>query len=458
MRYGKGKAKSVPPRAKSVPRSRRVGVRVDAVAKGSPAERVGLTAGNRILSVGGTAVCDLLDLHFLTSRRRFRVRWATAGGREREAAVDAGASSFGVHPEPVRVRRCRNRCIFCFVHQLPKGMRRNLYVKDEDVRLSFLHGQYVTFSDVSEEEIRKILRYRLSPLYVSIHTTDSALRRRMLGNPRAAEMMSVLRRLVSNGIVLHGQMVVCPGVNDGEELERSLVHLSALRPGLATVAVVPVGLTSHRSGLPPLRSVTTGEARWTLAMLARLRRRLGDRNGEPFAVAADEYYLLAGRKIPGAKSYGSFAQIGNGVGLVRRFLDDSRSLFRRRKWEAAGGGGTVVSGMAPRTYVSEFLDEFSRRAGAGFSHLAVVNRLMGESVTVTGLLAGKDIVSALRDAAGGGGHVYIPSVCLRDAGDRFLDNLSPADVGREAGAAVHVFEATPKGFYETVREVTISIF
>ena len=253
------------------------GVRVDSVARGSVAERAGIVAGDRILFVAGEPVGDLLDLHFLTSRRRFPLRWATARGEEKESVIRTGGDPLGVFPEPVRVRRCRNRCIFCFVHQLPKGMRRSLYVKDEDVRLSFLHGQYVTFSDISEEEIRKILRYRLSPLYVSIHTTDPVLRGRMLGNPHAADVMEVMRRFVSAGILLHGQIVVCPGINDGVELARSLDALSKIRPGLSTVAVVPVGLTSHRHGLPPLRAVTRDEARATLAMLVRLRRRLGDR-------------------------------------------------------------------------------------------------------------------------------------------------------------------------------------
>jgi putative radical SAM enzyme (TIGR03279 family) len=429
---------------------------VESVARDSPAERAGITAGDAILSVGGEPVFDLLDLHFLTSGRRFLLRWATKRGKRREKIIRTGGNPFGVFPEPVRIRRCRNRCIFCFVHQLPKGMRRSLYIKDEDVRLSFLHGQYVTFSDISEEEIRKILRYRLSPLYVSIHTTDNVLRRRMLGNPRAADVMSVMRRLVAAGIVLHGQIVVCPGINDGTELERSLVALSGLRPGLATVAVVPVGLTSHRRGLPPLRAVSRDEATATLSLLARLRRSLGDRNGEPFAVAADEYYLLAGVRIPGRSAYGSFAQIGNGVGLLRRFHDDSRTLFRRKRWKPVHAGGTVVSGISPRNYIADFIQEFSKRAGARFDHLPVENRLMGKSVTVTGLLSGKDILSALQE--NGGARVYLPSVCLREAGDLFLDNLSPADIARETGAAVHLFEPTPLGFYETVRNVTESIF
>jgi putative radical SAM enzyme (TIGR03279 family) len=437
-------------------RKRIAGVRVESVARGSLAERAGVAAGDRILSVAGEPVFDLLDLHFLTSRRRFALRWATRGGDEKERIIHAAGDPLGVFPEPVRVRRCRNKCIFCFVHQLPKGMRKSLYIKDEDVRLSFLHGHYVSFSDISEEEIRKIIRYRLSPLYVSIHTTDAELRKKMLGNPHISDVMAVMRRLVQAGIVLHGQIVVCPGINDGEELGRSLDALSGLRPGLETVAVVPVGLTSHRNGLPPLRAVTRDEAETTLAMLAKLRRRLGDRDGEPFAVAADEYYLLAGKKIPGRRAYGSFSQVGNGVGLLRGFLDESSALFRRTRWDRIDAGGTVVSGVSPHSYVAEFLKNFSRKTGSAFLHLPVANRLMGESVTVTGLLGGEDILAALRGERHS--RVYIPSVCLRDAGDLFLDNLSPEDIARETGASVHLFDPTPKGFYETARNVTISIF
>jgi putative radical SAM enzyme (TIGR03279 family) len=359
-----------------------------------------------------------------------------------------GRETLGIFPEPIRVRRCRNRCIFCFVHQLPKGLRRALYVKDEDVRLSFLHGQYVTFSDLSEEEIRKIARYRLSPLYVSIHTTDEVLRRRMLGNPRALDIMEVMRRLTRAGVTLHGQIVVCPGINDGRELSRSLADLSSLRPGLRTVAVVPVGLTSHRAGLPPLRPVTREEARETLAILRRMRIRDQASADEPFAVAADEYYLIAGSRIPRGSSYGSYAQIGNGVGLIRRFLDDSATLFRRKGWPSGASGGTVVTGKSAAGIVSGFLKEFSRRAAARFHPVPVTNRLMGESVTVTGLLGGNDIVSAV--AGNVRGPLYIPSVTLRDAGDVFLDGMRPEEVSRRTGAEVRIFEPTPRGFHDAV--------
>jgi len=427
----------------------RIGVGVEAVAHGSPAERAGIVPGDRIVSVSGRRVEDLLDLHFLTSRSRFTLAWRDASGVARRKEFRTGGEAPGIFPEPIRVRRCRNRCIFCFVHQLPKGLRRTLYVKDEDVRLSFLHGQYVTFSDLSESEEEKIVRYRLSPLYVSIHTTDPELRRRMLGNPRAADVMRLMSRLTRAGVSLHGQIVVCPGVNDGAELARTLGELAGLRPGLRTVAVVPVGLTSHRAGLPPLRPVTRDEARETLDMLRAIGRKLGKGDdGEPFAVAADEYYLMAGRDVPGRRSYGSFAQIGNGVGLVRTFLDESAALFRRKRWPGGATGGTVATGRSASGFVTGFLEEFSSRAGARFVAAPIANRLMGESVTVTGLLGGNDIAAAVRGNVDG--TLYIPSVTLRDAGDMFLDGLYPEDVSRRAGAPVVMFEPTPRGFYDAV--------
>ena len=251
------------------------------------------------------------------------------------------------------------------------------------------------------------------------------------------------------GIVLHGQIVVCPGVNDDAELARSLRQLSGLRPGLRTVAVVPVGLTSHRAGLPPLHPVTRDQAGETLDLLRALGREFGKgADGEPFAVAADEYYLLAGRDVPGRRSYGSFAQIENGVGLVRRFLDEADSLFRRKRWPGGAAGGTIATGRSASRLVTGFLEEFSSRAGARFVAVPVVNHLMGESVTVTGLLGGDDIATAVRGNVRG--TLYIPAVALRDAGDLFLDGLSPRDVARRTGAPVALFEPTPRGFHEAV--------
>jgi putative radical SAM enzyme (TIGR03279 family) len=430
------------------PENRPAGVRVEAVESGSPAERAGIRRGDHLVSVSGKAVGDLLDLFYLTGKSRYSIAWSDRAGKPRSANFRTEGEPLGVFPEPVRVRRCRNRCIFCFVHQLPKGMRKALYVKDEDVRLSFLHGQYVTLSDVTDEEMSRILRYRLSPLYVSIHTTDAALRRRMLANPAAADILDVMRRLIRGGISLHGQIVVCPGINDGEELERTLAGLLPLRPGLSTVAVVPVGLTAHRKGLPALRPVTPSEAIRTLRIVEEYRTEAGENGGEPFVMAADEYYLLAGRKPPSARAYGSFAQIENGVGLLRRFQDESRSLFRRARWKTGAGGGTVVSGLSARGVVGPFLARFSERSGSAFLHLPVENRLMGRSVTVTGLVSGGDILAALGRRKPS--RLYVPSVMLRDAGDLFLDGMSPSALAREIHAEVILFDPTPFGFAEAV--------
>ncbi len=421
------------------------GVLVTAVSPGSPSDRAGVLPGDRIVAVGPQGVEDLLDVHYLTGRSRFLLTWETGAGVRRSRWIRPGGTPLGIFLEPIRVRRCRNRCIFCFVHQLPPGLRRSLYVKDEDVRLSFLHGQYVTLTDATDEEIRKIVRYRLSPLYVSIHTTDPVLRGRMLGRPGPAPVLPALGRLVGGGIALRGQIVVCPGWNDREELLRTLRELAALRPALDSVAVVPVGLTAHRERLPKLSPVGRREARDTLLDLHRLNAALGPGENGAFACAADEYYLLAGVAIPGHRSYGGFPQIENGVGLVRRFIDEARSVLRRKRWPPLSEGGTVVSGVAPARFIAPFLDALSRAARASFRHLPVRNRLFGGTVTATGLLTGGDVLDALK-ADRGRGPVYLPSVLLRDAGDIFLDDVSPADIAKATGRRTVLFDPTPRGF------------
>ena len=421
-------------------------MRVDSVAADSLAAAAGIRPGDTILSVSGKPLEDMLDLHFLTAANKFLLRWVDTSDRKHEKVFRTSEKPFGVVPEPIRVRQCVNRCIFCFVHQLPKGLRSALYIKDEDVRLSFLNGQYVTFSNLSEEEMRKIIRYRLSPLYVSIHTTSQPLRCRMLRNAGSRDILKVIRQLTKAGIVLHGQIVVCPGINDGEELVRTLRELSDFRPLLQTVAVVPVGLTSHRAGLPKLRSVTAQEARETLDALSPFRLESG---GETFAMAADEYYLLANRKIPGRKTYGSFPQIENGVGLLRIFRDDAALLFRRKRWPAASArGGTVITGKSAAGIVSAFLHDFSRRSGASFRMIAAQNRLMGDSVTVTGLLGGSDILRAAKGKADN--ILYIPSVTLRNERDVFLDGMTPEELSHRSGTEVRIFDPTPRGFFEAV--------
>jgi putative radical SAM enzyme (TIGR03279 family) len=418
------------------------GVAVAAVEAGSPAWRKGVRKGDRVLSVDGKPVEDLLDLHYLTSRSRFRLRWLH-GGVELEAPFRPGEEPLGIAPEPIRVRRCRNRCVFCFVHQLPKGLRRSLYVKDEDVRLSFLHGQYVTLSDATEEEVGKILRYRLSPLYVSVHAADDALRRRMLGNGGAAPILPLLARLAAGGIRMETQVVLVPGWNDGAVLADTVRSLARLRPAVESLAVVPVGLTSHRGGLPPLAPVTPTLARETLSLLSSLDRELGREGEGPFATAGDEFFLLAGRPVPGRGYYGDYPQAENGVGLLRLFREGEGRVLRRKSLPPLQGG-TVVTGLSAEATVRRFLERLSAKTGADFETLAVPNRLLGPTVTVTGLLSGRDVLYALDGRRPR--LLYLPEVTLRQEGDRFLDDLAPGDLSRATGGEVRLFPPDPEGF------------
>jgi NifB/MoaA-like Fe-S oxidoreductase len=270
----------------------------------------------------------------------------------------------------------------------------------------------------------------------------------MLGNPRAADIREVLGRLVRKGITVHGQIVVCPGVNDGPELDRTLADLQAFRPGLATVSVVPVGLTSHRKGLPALRPVAPPEASDTIDLVDRFRKSAGENGGDPFVMAADEYYLLAGRPIPGRRAYGGFRQIENGVGILRRFADEATALFRRKRIGREGREGTVVTGLSPAAHVASFVERLSQRSSTRLETVPVPNRLMGPSVTVTGLVSGGDIVRALRGRAPA--RLFVPSVMLRDAGDLFLDGMTPGALAKALASEVILFEPTPRGFHEAV--------
>ncbi|MDH3258622.1 MAG: DUF512 domain-containing protein, partial [Deltaproteobacteria bacterium] len=257
-------------------------VRIEGVIKDSVAAKQGVRRDDLVVEVDGKKAEDLIDLHFLTSKPRCRVRVRGREGRVFTFTYREKEGPLGIIPEPIKVRKCRNKCFFCFVHQLPPGMRKSLYVKDEDYRLSFLSGNFVTLSDITDDELRKIIRYRLSPIYVSIHTMDNELRRKMLGNDRAMDIKEILKKLTRGGIAIHGQIVLCPGINDGKNLEKTVDELSPLYPGLQTVALVPVGITAHRRGLPPIKSITPTIAGEIVDYVESFARKFRKVNGEDF--------------------------------------------------------------------------------------------------------------------------------------------------------------------------------
>jgi putative radical SAM enzyme (TIGR03279 family) len=425
------------------PRSSADGVVVSGVQARSRAAAAGLAAGDRIVAVNGHAVRDAVDFQFHGGDERLRLTVERDGAR-RAVRVACGAQPLGVTLEAPRageIGTCANKCVFCFIHQLPKGMRKSLYVKDDDFRLSFLHGNYITLTDLAEDELARIEAQRLSPLYVSVHATDPALRWELLGRPRVnAEILPRLQRLARARIRIHAQIVLCPGWNDGPQLERTVRELAPLHPHVATTAIVPVGLTAHRERLPALRTLTDDEARalvrtvhaWQAEFLARL--------GSRFVFLGDEVYLQAGALLPPAEAYEGFAIAEDGIGLVRRFEDAFAHAGRRRP-AGATARLTVVSGTLYAPRLARLLGTLP---AAGARVVAVPNRHFGGSLSVAGLLTGGDIQRHLAGLGDLGAAVLVPAVAVRDGDGVFLDDVTPAELSRELGVPVRVTEPEPR--------------
>ena len=418
------------------------GVVVAAVRERTPAARAGLRPGDRIAAINGEALRDVIDFHFHAGHEELRLS-VERGGKQRRAVLRRTGPDLGLEleaPRPGEIDTCGNKCVFCFIHQLPRGMRKSLYVKDDDFRLSFLHGNYITLTDLDEHELERIETQRLSPLYVSVHATDSAVRHRLLGEPRIRrELLPIMERLAKAGIVMHAQIVLVPEWNDGAQLERSVRELAHLHPGVATVAVVPVGLTRHRERLPQLRTHTAQEARDLAAAIGGWQRGFLDTLGTRFVWASDEVYLQAGLPLPSATSYEGFPVIEDGVGLVRRFSDGFTAARRRlaRPLEAPRAV-TVVTGtmFAPR--MRALLDGV-RVDGLSASVVPVVNNWFGHGIGVAGLLTGRDIQSQLAGETLGD-EVLVPQVALSDKAGVFLDDLTLDDVSVSLGVPVRAVD------------------
>jgi putative radical SAM enzyme (TIGR03279 family) len=420
------------------------GVVVASVASRTPAGQAGLRPGDRILAINGHPLRDTIDFHFHGGEERLRLT-VERDGRERRATLRRRGARLGLELEPPRpseISTCANKCVFCFIHQLPRGMRKSLYVKDDDFRLSFLHGNYITLTDLEEDDLSRIETQRLSPLYVSVHATNPELRHRLLGNPRVTrELLPVMERLATAGIAMHAQIVLVPDWNDGVHLERTVRDLARLHPGVTTTAVVPVGLTRHRERLPALRAVTAEEAGTLVADIERWQRELLPLLGTRFVFAADELYLRAGRPLPPAAAYEGFAVAEDGIGLVRRFEDGfGRSI---RRIPARAGGRRAVTVVTGELYAPRMAALLARLRVEGLSaRLApVANDWFGRGIGVAGLLTGRDIQSQLADRELGD-EVLIPAVALRDGAGVFLDDMTPADLAASLGVPVTAVEPT----------------
>jgi putative radical SAM enzyme (TIGR03279 family) len=422
------------------------GVVVAVVRRRSDAARAGLRPGDRILSINGRGLRDAIDFQFYGADGDLRLR-LERDGRARALAIRREQSELGVElvpPRPRDIATCANKCVFCFIHQNPRGLRKSLYVKDDDFRLSFLHGNYITLSDLDEAALQRIEQQRLSPLYVSVHATEPGLRHRLLGNPRhSADILPRLARLARAGIQMHAQVVLCPDWNDGPHLERTVADLAGLHPAIATVAIVPVGLTRHRERLPTLRLLTTPEARMLIDTAAGWQARFLAWLGSRFVFLADEIYLLADRPLPPADGYEGFPVVEDGVGLVRRFEDDLERAVGRVPPRIRPRAVTLVSGELYGSRLARLLGPL-RSAGLTVQVASVPNEFFGRTIGVAGLLTGQDIQRHLAGCKDLGNEVLVPAVAVRETDGVFLDDLTPADLARDLGLNVRVVETSAR--------------
>lgn len=381
--------------------------------------------GYSVVAINGQGVLDSIDFHYRTAEERVTIRFSDQSGRELEFQFDQlHSGGLGLTLDDDKIRRCNCNCIFCFVHQQPKGMRRSLYIKDEDYRLSFTHGNFITLSNLTKQDMARIIEQRLSPLYVSVHTTDDNLRSRMLRNEELAPIIPHLRYLGKNGITVHTQVVLCPGINDGSQLEKTIDDLSRLYPGAETLAVVPVGLTRYRDNLPKLRVYTAEEAAALIDYIEMHQKRLLKSLGTRFVWPADEFYVVANRDFPSRTSYEQMAQFENGVGMAREFL----TIFNRRRASLrkirSEKRVLFLTGYSAYPFLSRYMVPFiQNELRLKLSILPVRNRFWGDTVTVSGLLTGQDLFEQACNKTNGYNVLVLPPNCLNHD-NLFLDDMS----------------------------------
>ena len=412
--------------------------RIERVEPGSIAEELEIKAGDLVLQINGQDIEDVFDYEFLCKDENVDLLVETAEGEpvlyeiEKDEDEDLGLDfGEGLMDD---YRSCRNKCVFCFIDQMPPGMRETLYFKDDDARLSFLQGNYVTLTNMSDKDIDRIIRYRLSPINISVHTMNPELRCRMLHNRFAGEALKKLDILAAHEITMNGQIVLCPGWNDGRELDYTIEKLSAYLPYMESVSVVPVGLTKYREGLTPLRLVSAEEAGQTIDLIESWQKKLYPQYGLHFVHASDEFYLLAGRELPEEDRYDGYLQLENGVGMLRLFTDQFREELRhhrasRRKKRKV----SAACGMLPYPCLKGLLEELTEKfPGVEVGLYPIENRFFGESITVSGLVTGQDLMEQLKGKDLGEA-LYIPLTMLRAGEDVFLDNVHTGEIEETLG-------------------------
>lgn len=436
---------------------------VEAVEKGSLADQAGIRSGDVLLAINGTPALDIVDFHYHTAgdeatfemeREGRRLSFRIEKGYDEDLGLTFADDLFD------RIHICKNKCVFCFLYQQPKGLRGSLYIKDDDYRLSFLHGNYLTLTNIGDAEFQRIIEQRLSPLFVSVHATDPEIRGRMLGRRGPEPILPRLEMLTEAKIQVHGQVVLCPGYNDGPVLDQTIRDLAALHPeqrggygGVLTVAVVPVGLTQFRDRLAALTTCSPEFSRGLLAQADGWRRRYRKALGTSFVFPSDEFYLSAGVPVPSARMYEGFPQLEDGVGLVRQFLDDHARVARRLPSRVSPARtATLVTGELAQPLLVDFAKTLNGVEGLSVNVAAVHNSFFEGSISVAGLLTGRDIAAHLRGLGDRlGERVIVPSIMLRDPDrDIFLDDMTLPELQSAIDRPVAVVDRMPSAAAEAL--------
>lgn len=426
--------------------------RIVSVSAGGIAARCGLQPGDALCAINGEPVLDQVDYQFLTTKRRIVLTVQDAQGATREIAIRKREE------EPLglvfsstlmsKPRLCRNKCAFCFIDQMPPGMRQSLYVKDDDWRLSLMMGNYITLTNLSEAEFARILARHASPLYISVHATDPQLRIRLMRNPSAGGILEQLRRLAQGGISFHCQIVLCPGINDGDALEKTLTDLTALYPAARSAALVPVGLTGFREGLAALSPYTKLSAGRVLDQAEAWQEKMLARTGTRFVFAADELYCLAERELPPEEAYEEYPQLENGVGLLRSFSTEFFAEAKRRQGEMPLPRRVLIAtGESAAPWLRSLLAQ-APFSGVETVVLPVKNRFFGGHVTVTGLLTGTDLAQALKGCKAD--EVLLSQSMLRHEGGVFLDGMPLEALEAQLGIPIHPVENDGADFFSAM--------
>ena len=430
------------------------GHKIMAVTPGSIAEELELEPGDVLLTIDGEELEDIFDYDYMTDAESFVMVVRKANGEEWELEIESGGEDLGLTFENGLMsdyKSCSNKCIFCFIDQMPPGMRETLYFKDDDSRLSFLQGNYITLTNMKQKDVDRIIEMQLAPINISVQTTNPELRCKMLHNRFAGEKLKFLDDLYAGHVEMNGQIVLCKGVNDKDELKRSIEDLMKYLPFMRSVSVVPAGLSKYREGLYPLELFDKEEAEEVIDLIEKYQKICMEKYGTHFIQASDEWYILAGREVPEEERYDGYLQLENGVGMIRLLLDEFHDGLKRRTAEKEAGKkpsweGTreisLATGRLAFPYLKKMSEEMmSEYPGLQIHVYEVINEFFGELITVSGLLTGQDIVKQLKDKNLGEA-LYLPRNVLRSGADLFLDDYTLADVEGALQVPVNIVKSS----------------